>query len=209
VKALWVFPFLAMVSMGSLAYSQAIPVESAAGSQYATLNVLISKPFSPESRIGYFHQSTLAMDYQDRSKDDLTMQHLMFFELRKSIRLTGGTFYCSVPGFSPTVGVQYMREGNNWFVLCAPRVNIERDPSFTVFSIMRYKIALSENITFYSSVQALSTFDGNVHIKSYQWLRIGLEVRRIQFGLAANFDEFGPNPKVRFSPGLFVRFEVN
>ena len=61
---------------------------------------------------------------------------------------------------------------------------------------------------FYTSLQALNTFAANGHIKSYQWARIGLEIQGVQFGLAANFDEFGATPQVRFSPGIFMRREI-
>ncbi len=57
-------------------------------------------------------------------------------------------------------------------------------------------------------MRALNIFDAGGHVKSYQWVRLGLEIRGTQFGLAANFDEFGPDPDAYFSMGLFVRREL-
>ena len=54
----------------------------------------------------------------------------------------------------------------------------------------------------YASLQALNTFEANGHIKSYPWTRMGLEIKGTQFGLAANFDELGPNPPLKFSTGI-------
>jgi hypothetical protein len=57
-------------------------------------------------------------------------------------------------------------------------------------------------------VQALNLFDANGNIKSYQWMRLGLEVKGIQFGLAANLDEYGPNPSLDTNLGVFIRKEI-
>ncbi|MEX2154224.1 MAG: hypothetical protein WD825_12865 [Gemmatimonadaceae bacterium] len=46
------------------------------------------------------------------------------------------------------------------------------------------------------------------HIKSYQWMRAGLDIRGTQFGLGVNLDEAGPKPRVEASAGVFVRREV-
>lgn len=57
-------------------------------------------------------------------------------------------------------------------------------------------------------MQALNTVDATSHIKSYQWLRFGLDFRGTQCGAAVNFDEFGPHPDLQVSVGLFVRREI-
>jgi len=60
----------------------------------------------------------------------------------------------------------------------------------------------------YLAIQALNTFDTDSHIKSYQWLRAGLDIKGTQFGAAVNFDEFGPHPDLRLTAGLFARREI-
>jgi hypothetical protein len=54
----------------------------------------------------------------------------------------------------------------------------------------------------------LNLFDASTHIKSYQWFRLGFDIKGIQFGLAANIDEFGPEPSVETNFGVFVRKEI-
>jgi hypothetical protein len=39
-------------------------------------------------------------------------------------------------------------------------------------------------------------------------MRLGLEVKGFQFGLAANLDEYGPDPSVESNFGLFLRKEI-
>ncbi len=209
-------PLVACV--GQLAFAQdrlapplspPVPVEFAVGTRYASINLVMSKAMSPQSRLGVFHLATLVMDYDGEEDDDLSMQSLLFFAPHAKFRLTGGAFYASRPGFSPTVGMQFVNPGRTWFVLLAPRVNLETEPSYSVFSILRYTRPLkTPRRALYASLQSLGTFDAGGHIKSCQWTRIGMDIRGTQFGLAANVDEAGPKPDVAFSVGAFVRREL-
>lgn len=193
-----------MLLLPQRASGQAMPLELAAGHRYATVNFVISKGITHTSKFGFFHQHTLTAAYEDGTQDDLAMQNLLYFEPLDGFRLTGGAFY-GKPGFNATAGMQYVKGGRTFFILLSPRVNIESDPSFSVFSILRYNPAIAGTTKLYLSMQALNTFDTEQHIKSYQWLRVGLDVNGTQFGPAVNLDEFGPNPSVRFTLGAFVR----
>jgi hypothetical protein len=198
---------LSLHTASSLAYAQAIPVELGIGHRYATTNLVVSKPFSETSRLGYFHLSTIGIDYDETDANDLAIQNLIFLQLPGSLRLAGGAFHTE-RGFSPTLGLQYVKGGRDLFLLVAPRVNIDSEPSYSIFSIVRYKPRLTETARLYLGAQLLNTFDARRHIKSYQWFRIGLEIRGTQFGLALNLDEEGPNPGVDVGLGFFVRREV-
>jgi hypothetical protein len=196
-----------LVLSPSSARSQAIPVELMTGLRYGTINLVVSKGLTGTSKWGFFHQSTLTADFSGDEQDDLAMQQLLFFEPLKGFRLTGGAFY-GRPGFNPTAGVQYINAGRALFILVSPRVNIESDPSFSIFSILRYKPDIARSTKLYLGMQLLNTFDTSDHIKSYQWLRVGLGLKGTQFGAALNFDEFGPRPDLEVSAGLFVRREI-
>jgi len=200
------FPLILIGTNNS--FSQPIPVEFMMGYRYSTVNLVLSKPFTETSKLGFFHLNTLTVNYNDKNKNDLALQNLVFYEFLKNFRITGGAFYSTKPGYSATVGLQYINPGKKWFILISPRVSIEGDPSFNLFSIVRYKTDITSKTRLYTSLQALNIFDCKSHIKSYQWLRIGLEIKGTQFGLSANFDEFGPNPELESSLGLFIRREI-
>ncbi len=190
------------------ATAQPIPIEFMAGTRYASANVVLSRNLSPGSRFGFFHLNTIVMGYGNEAADDLAMQNLLFVEPIARIRFTGGLAYATRAGLSPTVGVQYVNAGRGRLLLLPPRLHVEEEPSYSVFTILRYTWGLTDRLGLYTSLQALNTFDADRHIKSYQWTRLGLEMGRTQFGLAVNFDESGPNPDIKASVGLFVRREV-
>lgn len=74
--------------------------------------------------------------------------------------------------------------------------------------ILQYKAEINDRVRLFTRIQLLNLFDAGGNIKSYQWMRLGLEVKGIQFGLAVNLDEYGPNPSVESNLGVFIRKEI-
>lgn len=93
-------------------------------------------------------------------------------------------------------------------MLVSPRVNVEPHPSYSVFSTLRYTEASASRRVRYLSLQALNTFDADRHIKGYQRLRLGLDVRGTQCGLGVNLNEYGPSSRVETGVGVFVRRQL-
>jgi hypothetical protein len=178
-----------------------------AGNKYGTVNLSFSRNFSQTSKFGFFHMNTVQFDYKDETKNSFILQDLAYYEVIKNLRIAGGVAY-SKGGFDPTAGLQYVFSGKKFLFLFAPRVNIESDPSYDIMTILQYKPQINDRIKLYTRFQMLNLFNSEGNIKSYQWLRLGLEVKGIQFGLAADFDEYGPDPVVETNVGVFLRKEI-
>jgi len=151
--------------------------------------------------------NTLQADYNNKSNNSFVVLDMLTYEVVKNIKIVGGAFY-GMPGFNTTAGFQYNYVSKNVFFLFAPRVNIAEIPSYDFMTIFQYKRDLTEKVKLFSRIKLLNLFDANGHIKSYQWLRLGLEIKGTQFGLAADFDEFGPHPNVQYNLGIFIRREI-
>jgi hypothetical protein len=187
--------------------AQPIPVELMMGNKYGTVNLTFSRNFSQSSRLGFFHMNTVQFDFKDENYNSFILQDLIYVEVVKNLRIAGGVAY-SNGGFDPTAGLQYVYSGKKLFFLFAPRINIERDPSYDIMTILQYKPEINDRVKLFTRLQMLNLFTSEINIKSYQWMRLGLEVKGIQFGLAFNLDEYGPNPSVESSFGLFLRKEI-
>ncbi len=190
-----------------LATAQPIPVEVMAGTRYASSSIVLSRSFAPGSRLGFFHLGTTSLDYES-GKGEVTTQDLLYFEPVRGLRIAGGAFYGSVPGFKPTAGLQLVRAGKSWFVLLSPRANLERDPAYSIFSILQLKPPIGARINGFALLQALSVLNSDGHDFSYQWMRLGLDLEGRQFGLAINLEESRTGPAFKISAGVFVRREI-
>lgn len=186
--------------------AQPIPIEVMFGNDYGAFELTVSKSFSPESRLGFFHLSSIEFGY-DGDYSSIIVQELLTLETLKNLHLTGGIAY-TPGGFSPTAGLQYIIAGPKFMFLCAPRMSFAHDLSYDVMTIIQYKAPLNDNLKLFTRAKLLNVFDANGNIKSYQWFRLGLDARNIQFGLAFNLDERGPSPSLRTNWGIFVSKEI-
>jgi hypothetical protein len=195
------------IAITCYSYSQPIPVELMAGHKFSSVDVTISKGFTQNSKLGFFHMNTLQADYSNKYNNSFVVLDMVTYEIVKNLKIVGGAFY-GKPGFNTTAGIQYNYISRNWFFLFAPRVNITDIPSYDFMTILQFKQELTEKTKLFTRLKLLNIFDSDGHIKSYQWFRLGLEIKGTQFGLAADFDEYGPNPKVQYNFGLFLRREI-
>lgn len=187
--------------------AQPIPVELMMGNKYGTVNLAFNRNFSPTSRLGFFHMNTIQFDYKDKNNNGFILQDLVYVETFKNLMVAGGVAY-SDGGFNTTAGLQYVYSGKKLFFLCAPRINIESEPSYDIMTILQYTPQINDRLKLYTRLQMLNLFDSGGNIKSYQWIRLGLEVKGIQFGLAADVDKYGPNPSATSNFGVFIRKEI-
>ena len=188
------------------ALSQPIPVELMVGYKYGSVNLSFAKNFSQESKLGFFHMNTVQFDYNDGNRNSFILQDQFFVEAFKNFRITGGVAY-SKGGFDPTTGFQYSFSGKKLFFLFAPRINIESDPSYDIMTIVHFRPQINDKLKLFTRLQMLNLFDSGGNIRSYQWFRIGLDIKATQFGVAFNLDEYGTDP-VEFNAGVFIRKEI-
>ena len=75
--------------------------------------------------------------------------------------------------------------GEKFLYLCAPRINIESNPSYDIMTILQFKPEINDRVKLFTRIQMLNLFNSGRNIRFYQWMRLGLEVKGLQFGLAA------------------------
>ncbi len=186
--------------------AQPIPIELMFGNDYGVFELAFSKNLAKDSRVGFFHLNSVEFGY-DGDYSSIIVQDLLYIETLKHLNLAGGLAY-TPGGFNPTVGLQYIVSGPKFFLLCAPRINIESDPTYDIMTIIQYKAPINEKLKLFTRAKFLNVFNADMNIKSYQWFRLGLETKGIQFGLGINLDERGPDPSLTTNWGVFIRKEI-
>ncbi len=201
---------IAVVLIGNITFveAQPIPVELMAGNKYGTFKLIVNKKFSEESKFGVFHINILQFDYIKNQENDIMLEDLLFYEPVKNIRLTGGGFYGGHPGFIPTAGMQFILKKNDFFMLVAPRINIQQELQYDIFSILGYEHKLNETISLCSEIQPLFLFDKHSNIKCSQSVRLGLSVKNTQFGAAVDLEEAGKDFNKTVNLGLYLKREI-
>ena len=186
---------------------QAIPLELVMGHNYGAVDLAVSKKLAQDSRLGLFHLNMLQFYYNEPDKNSFMFMDQLSFETVKNLMILGGASY-SPMGFMPNAGIQYVIGGKNFLVILYPGIFISSSPSFYGINSFQFSPAINENLKLLLLAELLNVFSADGNILSTQWLRAGIEIKGVQFGLAVNFDEYGPNPALESNIGLFVRKEI-
>jgi hypothetical protein len=187
--------------------AQPIPVELMLGSNYGSVNVTLTKKFSPESRFGIFLLNSVEFDYNEDYKNSLILKNMLFVETFKNLDIVGGPIYTN-SGLSPQAGLLYTLVKEKFFFLFNPGINIESDPVYDIMTIFQFTPKINDRFKLYTRVKFLNVFNANGNLKSYQWIRLGVQTKGLTFGLGFNLDEHGPAPSVESNFGLFAQKEL-
>lgn len=194
-------------------FAQPIPVEVHTGHHYTLYQHTINKSFHPESKFGFVHIANVSAWYNRNPEkggmpNEVMNQGYVRYNVSPAFSIMAGYFYATVPDFGGSVAVQYFKKNKDWLFVISPRVDIKKNGSLELFALAEYKPSIGRNLKLYSRVQAMSSFGPYDHNRSYQRIRLGLEVAKFQFGAGLDIDEFGPEAMVKYNAGLFVRKEL-
>lgn len=190
-----------------------IPIEVFANKDRVSFQLLISKHFSPNSRLGFFNVTQFTGRYStaDQAENELMSLPLVTFDVWKGFSLNAGTFIDNYTGFSPTAGVQYLFAKQDFLLIALPRVDLVRNYNFEAFGLVEFTPKYSANWGFYTRLQGMYNHNikQNLMERSYFNVRGGMTYKNLQFGLGYNYDVYGGTlPNKHHSLGIFVRTEL-
>ncbi|KXX67138.1 hypothetical protein [Flammeovirga sp. SJP92] len=102
-------------------------------------------------------------------------------------------------------GVHYFKASKKFVIYALPSININNELLYSWFSILRFTPDLNKQWKLYSSLELFSAFSDIGHLSSVQRVRIGLDKKGNQFGLAVNLHESRYSASIDINPGLFFR----
>lgn len=185
-----------------------IPIELVLGNNRLGLQSIINKNLPDSKRFTFFSVTNFESEYNNNINGlDFINNSQISFEIYKGFGVSTGVHINKVTGLSPTVGLQYVFAKPQWLFVVTPTLIFSTDNTASLFSLLEYRPKLSKQFNLYSRIQGLynQNIQLDVHERSYLQLRIGLEYNKYQFGLASNFDYFGPNRTFKDNYGIFVR----
>ncbi|MFT6200271.1 MAG: hypothetical protein ACJAQ2_002051 [Vicingaceae bacterium] len=185
-----------------------IPIELVLGNSRLGLQSIINKNLPESKRFSFFSVTNFESDYSQNSNSlDFINNSQISFEIYKGFGVSSGTNINKVTGLSPTLGLQYVFATPKWLFVVTPNLIFTTGNTASFLSILEYKPKLTDQLKVYSRVQGLYNHNikSSAHERSYLQLRIGIEYKKYQFGLASNLDYFGPNRSFKENYGVFIR----
>lgn len=188
----------------SYSFGQTV-IEAASTDENFFLEMWWVKSFDPEYKLTLFNLNTAEYNY------DLEESILMSYSV---------VSYDAFKGFGPAVGtrvlsdrlvalggLQYNLYNEKFFVTANFTSEFKGNPDFELFSIIQYRPKFGKKIKGFLQGQLSLNFNADMHLLSFQQLRLGTDFGLIQTGLALNQLQSGADWEYDFQPGLFLRLE--
>jgi len=197
--------FLLISGLAVIAETQAQSFEAMVGQEHIFMDIQWLKPLSKDNKWTLFTRARATADYEERT-NHLTGAYLNYTTKSGF----GGTLIGSMrtSGAGGEAGIHYFKLTENFMFYGLPTIHFRKDLAYSWFSIMRYRPSLNEKLRLYTSLELFSYFEEDAHVASVQRIRLGLEAKKYQFGVAANLSGFGSSYAIGDeNVGVFVRRE--
>ena len=188
--------------------SAPIPVEVFFGNERLVTEFVMSKKFSDNSRFGLLAKSYFAVDYEnDKTKNESVNGLLVNYELLKGLGIAAGGVLNSQWGFRPYAAGQYTYITQNFAAMVLSGFFLTESHNFETSGFIEYRPKIKNNWSVYSYVEGLYNLDIDTdkHDRSYIWGRLGLSYKTFGFGVATNYDWYGPFKANKTNTGIFLR----
>ncbi len=186
-----------------MAQNPPIPVEIFAGNRALSYQHVINKNVF-EGRFNFFNITSFDAEYKEEPRNVYLISSMLSYNIGKGFSAgLGGEI--QRPGAFVFVGAQYAYATDQLLFVLFPSVNLNGYMQYSQFALLEYRPKINENYRGYFKIQLLVTTDFDNYDRGYQQLRLGLQRQNIQFGLAANFDQFNSNAITTNNFGVFVR----
>ncbi|BDU25141.1 hypothetical protein FLGSB24_18850 [Flavobacterium sp. GSB-24] len=185
-----------------------IPIELTLGNNRFGLQSVINKHLPHSEKLSFFSVSTFESNYTKNANNlDFINNSQLAYDLYKGFGIIAGLNVGKTTGLAPTAGVQYVFVSHKWLFAITPTYIFSDDRNISVLSLLEYKPQLSANLKLYSRIQGLynQNIKRDTHERSYLQLRLGLEYKDYQMGLASNLDYYGRNRFFKENYGIFLR----
>lgn len=187
-----------------------IPVELMQGHQKFYSLLIVNRPLAAESAWGFLNVTTFSGTNPNKdSRNEFFSSSLLSYPIYRKFRIAFGVNLNEV-GLNYFSGFQYATSTRYWLIVLVPGIYYPGQSSFETLALIEYRPPLSKRVKLYTRLHTLyntSLAEGQ-HNRSYGYLRLGLSVKTLSFGVGLNVDWYGQLRSREENFGLFIRAEL-
>ena len=181
---------------------QAQSFEVLLGTERVFIDAQFLKAIDAEKRWSFLSRTRATIEYDEETNSLFTGGYLIY---ASKSGLGATVLGRVVPGaFDVDAGISFFKVTGPWLIYALPSINIDKELYYSWFSILRYQPDLKNDWKIYSSLELFTAFVQIGHLSSVQRIRLGVDKRGYQFGLAVNLRE-SRDADTDINPGLFFR----
>ncbi len=202
-----------------------IPFEVMVGNKQTLYFAYIQKDLDSVGRWNIFSQGLYGVNYKNSSLNSISIDNQLTYQLNNWLGISTGGSFDGVQ-FIPSLGLSlgYLNKKGDFFITAFPTIQLVKPISLDLFGLINYSPQFNEKWGLFSQLiigtnlgiqkedpnqqrEILNIFTR--HNISNQLLRIGLNYKqKFQFGVGADFAQFGMNEGRFDNFGIFLRYQL-
>jgi hypothetical protein len=202
-----------------------IPFEVLVGNKQTLYFAYIQKDLDSIGRWNIFSQGLYSVNYKDISLNSISIDNQLTYQLNNWLGISAGGSFDGVQ-FTPSLGLSlgYLSRKGDFSITAFPTIQLAKPMASELFTLINYSPKFNEKWGAFSQLiigtnlglqkeypnqkrEILNIFTR--HNISNQLLRIGLNYKqKFQFGLGADFAQFGMNEGKFENFGIFLRYQL-
>ncbi len=183
-------------------FANAQSFELMPGTERVFMDVQYLNYFDGDNTVSLFSRTRATAKYDRHSTDVFTGAYLNYTTKSGFGTTVIGRISSSTSGVD--IGIHYFKATKSFMVYALPSINLNDELLYSWFSILRFTPKMGDHWKLYSSLELFFAFDEKGNLSSVQRMRLGVDKKGYQFGVAVNLNNS------RFSdadvnPGVFIR----
>ena len=201
---------LTFSAIGQEKMSPPIPFEINFGHNKYAAQLILNRQLPGTKKFYFFSVNYVEIDYENNSNSlEFVSASQIAFDLHKGFGVTTG-LSANRGGMAPSLGLRYIYAHPEFVVGLFPAFVFTKDKNISLFGLVEYRPKLTEKLSLYSRVQGLYSHNLSLqdHERSYMQFRLGIGIKRYDFGLSANLDYYNPMKAFADNYGVFLKVNL-
>jgi hypothetical protein len=183
-----------------------IPVEFLVGNNRTYFELSLNRNIG--GKWFFSNMTTGAVDYKGTANEtEVIMSNSMAYRFCKHLGASAGLQYHYYKGLVPNVALNASYSNKILILSWTTGMNFMPAYEWKNTAIVEFKPQLNENLSLYARALGVysQNLNKNLHDRSFYYFRLGLTIKRVTFGLGANFDYYGPDMVYKENYGVFFK----
>ncbi|UZT96027.1 hypothetical protein ODZ84_12325 [Chryseobacterium fluminis] len=212
-----IFIFILLIYQAQTAKDSILPApiiqaELDAGTRKTLISAVISKKIDQRKKLNFLNITAVHSFYtsEDKVFDEVFTNIAITYNYAKSFGAGAGIKFVNTTGITPFLAAQFSKRSSRLFFTVFFSYMVINIPLREAIILINYRFPLTSKYQFFTQLLATTSWlDLRLHRRSQQQFRIGLDYKYFQYGLAADFDQYGLRPVTKTNFGFFIRKEFN
>lgn len=202
-----------------------IPFEVMVGNKQSLYFAYIQKDLDSIGRWNIFSQGLYGVNYKESALNTISIDNQLTYQFNNWLGISAGGSFDGLQ-FIPSLGLSlgYLNKKGDFLISAFPMVQLAKPTAFDLFALINYSPEFNKKWGLFTQLiagtnlglrkeysdqkrEVLNIFTR--HNISNQLLRIGLNYKqKFQFGIGADFAQFGMNEGTFENFGIFLRYQI-